>query len=264
MAIRLGAIGAGNMATAVLCGAVASSVLKSGNAGVFDIADAAALALADKCGAKVFPSAGALVEWADVILLAVKPNAVQNAIAGIDFSGKSVISIVAGLHSDALSGQLMGTAVRILRVMPNTPLLVGAGATALAMPCNLQPDELGFAEALFGSLGKTVKIEERYMDAVTGVSGSGPAYVYMFIEAMADAGVQHGLSRGNAQLLAAQTVLGAARMVLETGEHPGALKDAVCSPGGTTIDAVAALEACGLRSAVFRAVDAAVEKCAKL
>lgn len=138
--------------------------------------------------------------------------------------------------------------------------MVNAGASAFAVPSNLNQDEYEQMKALFSALGTVNEIEEKYFSAVTGVSGSGPAYVYMFMEALADAGVKHGLTRDVAKTLAAQTVFGAAKMVLETGKHPAQLKDDVCSPGGTTIEAVAVLEELGLRASVIDAVDACVNK----
>ena len=139
-------------------------------------------------------------------------------------------------------------------------MTVNAGASAFAVPSNLNQDEYEEMKELFSALGTVNEIEEKYFSAVTGVSGSGPAYVYMFIEALADAGVKHGLTRDVAKTLAAQTVFGAAKMVLETGKHPEQLKDDVCSPGGTTIEAVAVLEELGLRASVIDAVDACVNK----
>ena len=139
-------------------------------------------------------------------------------------------------------------------------MMVNAGASAFAVPSNLNQDEYEQMKALFSALGTVNEIEEKYFSAVTGVSGSGPAYVYMFMEALADAGVKHGLTRDVAKTLAAQTVFGAAKMVLETGKHPAQLKDDVCSPGGTTIEAVAVLEELGLRASVIDAVDACVNK----
>jgi pyrroline-5-carboxylate reductase len=175
-----------------------------------------------------------------------------------DLDGKAVVSIAAGWSGDMIKA-FIGADKKVLRLMPNTPLLVGEGMTVFETPHTLEDDEFAFVETIFASLGLVERASQRQMDAVTAVSGSGPAYVFMFIEALADAGVLCGLPRAQAVKLAAQTLLGSAKMVLQTDSHPGALKDAVCSPGGTTIEAVKSLEESGFRGAVIKAV----EQCAK-
>ena len=168
-----------------------------------------------------------------------------------------MVSIAAGWSADRLKA-VIGADKKVLRLMPNTPLMVGEGMTVFEVPHSVSDDEYAFIENIFSSIGLVEQAPEKLMDAVTAVSGSGPAYVFLFIEALADAGVLCGLPRAQALKLASQTVLGAAKMVLETGSHPGALKDTVCSPGGTTIEAVKSLENDGLRAAVINAA----EKCA--
>ncbi|MFR2969825.1 MAG: pyrroline-5-carboxylate reductase family protein, partial [Christensenellaceae bacterium] len=161
---------------------------------------------------------------------------------------------------ERMNQSVSGKNLRFLRIVPNTPLMVGYGATAFATPCSLHDDEMTFAKDLFSALGTVDEIDENLMHAVTSLSGSGPAYVYMFIEALADAGVQQGLPRDTALALAIQTIEGGAQMVRGTGKHPASLRDEVCSPGGTTIDAVAMLEKHGFRSSIFEAVQACAEK----
>ncbi len=262
MKYQLGCIGSGNMGSAIIKGAVASGVIAREDIWLYDVNQTAAEALSEQCGGvHVCVSPEELAQRCNLLVLAVKPNVAKVALAAVPLDNHAVLSIVAGLDYERLAAYTShGRSVRLLRVMPNTPLLVGQGAVALAMPSTFTEEELNFAEALFAQLGLVERVNEGLMSAVTGVSGSGPAYVYMFIEAMADAGVKHGLPRAMAVELAAQTVLGSAKMVLETKRHPGALKDDVCSPGGTTIAAVAALEEQGLRNAIIKAVDACVEK----
>jgi pyrroline-5-carboxylate reductase len=198
-------------------------------------------------------------EEADIVLLSVKPQTMDHLLdeiaPAIDHR-KLVISIAAGVPISAIARKL-GAGVRIVRVMPNTPALVGAGAAALARGANATEDDLRLARTLFEAVGTAVVVEEHQLDAVTGLSGSGPAYVFLAIEALADGGVKVGLTRPVAMALAAQTVMGAAKLVLETGEHPGLLKDQVTSPGGTAIAGVHALEQGGFRAALMSAVEAA-------
>lgn len=203
---------------------------------------------------------------ADVVVLAVKPQA-MGAILGqvapsIDRS-KLVISIAAGVPIAALERKL-GPGTRIVRAMPNTPALVGEGATAIAGGEHATETDLAEATRLFQAVGKVVVVEEQLLDAVTGLSGSGPAYVFLVIEALSDAGVKVGLPRYSAQALAAQTVLGAAKLLIETGLHPGLLKDQVTSPGGTAIAGLHTLEAGGLRTTLIDAVEAATRRAREL
>lgn len=260
-AIRLGVIGAGNMGEAILRGYLNSGYAADAMTAVYDPDMSKCLALEKDLGVTVVDSLASLIETSDMLLIAVKPNVCTNLFSEQfnRFSDKAVISIAAGWGGERLKNALPASA-RVLRVMPNTPAMIGEGMIVFESGDSLTADEHAFAETLFGSVGDVISVEPKLMDAVTAVSGSGPAYVYLFIEAMADGGVKAGLPRNVALKLATQTVKGAAMMVSETGVHPGELKDRVCSPGGTTIEAVAVLEQKGLRSAVISAVDASREK----
>jgi pyrroline-5-carboxylate reductase len=188
--------------------------------------------------------------------------ALKGIAASVDQT-KTIISIAAGTTIAFVAGRLPAKA-RIIRVMPNTPALVLAGAAGIAKGEYATAQDLQIAEAIFSAMGKAVVVEEKHLDAVTGLSGSGPAYVFLFIEALADGGVKMGLPRDVATLLAAQTVLGAAKMLLEGGRHPAELKDLVASPGGTTIAGLHALERGGLRGIVMEAVEAATSRSKEL
>ena len=199
---------------------------------------------------------------ADILFLAVKPGVFATVIPQIRDvckEGQVVVSIAAGQTLASIT-DLFGRQIKLVRSMPNTPALVGEAMSAVTPNEKISPEELQEVMAIFESFGKAEIVPETMMDAVVGMSGSSPAYVYMFIEAMADAAVTDGMLRKQAYKFAAQSVRGAAKMVLETGEHPGVLKDAVCSPGGTTIAAVAELEKSGLRSSVIEAQRACVQK----
>src|SRR5690606_30816201 len=207
-----------------------------------------------------------LVAWADCVVLAVKPQVVNAALSGCAAyfgTTKLLISLCAGTTTAAIE-QLLGTTARVVRAMPNTPALVGEGATAVAPGSSATDADMTYAQHLFASAGTCVRVPEAYMDAVTGLSGSGPAFVMLVIEAMADGGVRAGLPRNIALQLATQTVLGAAKLVRETGEHPGVLKDRVTSPAGTTIEGVSVLERGGLRGVVADAVVAAARRATEL
>jgi pyrroline-5-carboxylate reductase len=198
------------------------------------------------------------VAWADVVVLAVKPQTLQVVLSGLGSSlaHALVISIVAGVTIQSIAEQMAG-AMRVVRAMPNTPALVREGMTALALGGAVSEDDSRMARTVFEAVGRVVLVEERLMDAVTGLSGSGPAYVFLAIESLADGGVKMGLPRQVAELLAAQTVLGAARLVLESGMHPAQLKDRVASPGGTTIAGLYQLEQGRFRATLMSAVEAA-------
>lgn len=265
-ASNLAFIGAGNMASALIKGAITRGGRDPDTLAATDLRADAVHELVKSHRIRHFSTNAEACGWADVIVLAVKPQtlpAVLAEIRGPSTADKLVISIAAGV-SIARMSELLGGHARIVRAMPNTPALVGEGATAIAAGPSASGADLDIAEELFKATGLVVRTDERLMDAVTGLSGSGPAYAFIAIEALSDAGVRAGLARDVATQLAAQTLLGAAKLVLETGDHPGKLKDMVTSPAGTTIAGVAALEAAGFRHALLSAVAAAVARSKEL
>lgn len=256
---RVAFLGAGNMGEALIKGLAQAGLVPAASITAADPRKDHLEQVAKRYGIRAVADNAALVGGADVIILAVKPQimaAVLKEIAPVLDGSQLLISIAAGVSTRKLRDQL-GRPARLIRVMPNTPALVLEGVTAVARAEGLAPGDLEAAQELFAAVGKVVVLDESAMDAVTGLSGSGPAYVAMTIEALADGGVKMGLDRATAMTLAAQTVLGAARLILDTGVHPGQLKDMVSSPGGTTIAGVAALEEGGLRRALIQAVERA-------
>jgi pyrroline-5-carboxylate reductase len=253
------------MAAALAEGVVKSGAFAGRDIGLSDVHRPAAEALAAKLGAAVAESNEDLASRADALVLAVKPGDAVAALSGVSrvLQSRLVVSIVAGLSTRQLA-DAAGAAARIVRGMPNTPALVGKGAAAYALGPGATDSDAALAETLFGSVGVVVRVREELLDVVTGLSGSGPAFVYTVIEALADGGVLMGLPRDLALRLAAQTVAGAAEMVASTGQHPGVLRDQVASPGGTTIAGLEAIEAAGLRAALIAAVRAATERSKEL
>src|SRR5690554_5194800 len=267
--LRVGFLGAGAMGEALAGGLLAAGV-PAARVRAADPDAARRAQVAQALGIEVLEDNAALVRASDVVVLAMKPAAVApvlgelRAALGEDAQRPLWISIAAGVTLAALARALPPGA-RIVRAMPNTPALVRAGATAFAASAEASATDRAVAQALFASVGFAWEAPgEALLDAVTGLSGSGPAYVFVFLEALADAGVRAGLPRDAAQRLACQTVLGAARLVLETGLHPGVLKDRVTSPGGTTIAGLERLEAGGLRAALHAAVEAATRRAREL
>lgn len=259
---KLGFIGVGNMANAIIHGVVGNQIAAAEDISVFDVNDSKMEAMQKKIGVSPLASMLDLAERSDMIFLSVKPHIVPHVLKKISAritDSKIIVSIAAGVPLQRLE-EHVGHPAKIIRVMPNTPALVNAGMSSLTANEQVNRQELAEVEAIFNSFGRSAIVPESHIHAVTGVSGSGPAYVFLFIEALADAGVLGGLPREQAYTFAAQTVLGAAKMVLETDEHPGLLKDKVCSPGGTTIEAVRILEEKGLRSAVIEAAVSCMKK----
>ncbi len=255
--MKIGVIGTGNMGGALMDAFCLDpqNKLSACNPGQEKLA-----AVCARTGAEPRDTAAHTAEDTDLILLAVKPNvipAVLEEIAPIVTADQIVVSIAVGLPVSSYQ-DVLGSDKKIVRAMPNTPAAVQAGMTAFAFGDNVPEEDRQKVLRLFSLAGETAVLPEHLMNAVSALTGSGPAYVYMFLEAMADAGCMAGLPRAQCYKLAAQTVLGAAEMVLKTGEHPAVLKDAVCSPGGTTIQAVAELESRGMRSAVIEAIRACV------
>jgi pyrroline-5-carboxylate reductase len=262
---RIAFIGAGQMAEALLGGLLAAAPEAAGRLLATDPLPARRDLIKQRFGIRVGSDNLEAVTWAEVVVLAVKPqifDAVAREIAPAA-SGRLVLSIAAGVPIRRIAEHLPGTA-RVVRVMPNAPALVREGVSALAFGPGVTSDDQTLACSLFETVGRVVTVEERLMDAVTGLSGSGPAFVCLAIEALADGGVKAGLPRAVAEQLAAQTVLGAARMVLETGKHPAQLKDLVASPGGTTIAGLHRLEEGGLRACLIAAVEAAAKRSEEL
>lgn len=265
--MKLGFIGLGNMATAMIGGILKKGLVNSQDIVGSDKFQASCEKAAKEFGIEAVTDNKRVAAEADVLFFAVKPiflPEVMEEIKDILRPETLIISIVAGKSIAFMEEGLGGKSRKIVRCMPNTPALVGEGCTGACANGNVTEKELKQALDLLGSFGIAQQVPERLMDAVVGVSGSAPAYVFMFIEAMADAAVAAGMPRNQAYTFAAQTVLGSAKMVLETGKHPGELKDMVCSPGGTTIDAVKVLERKGLRSAVIDAMEACIEKSKQL
>jgi len=262
---KLGFIGAGNMGDALLRGLLRTGASTPGEIWASD-RDPARLEEMQRVHGIHTGDNPAVVRAADVVILAVKPQIMDRVLReiapAVDHT-KLVVSIAAGVPIGAIERRLHPPA-RIVRTMPNTPALVGSGVTVLAPGEHATAEDLQVAERIFKSVGQTVVMDEYQLDAVTGLSGSGPAYVFLIIEALSDAGVKVGLSRQHSQLLAAQTVLGSARLLLETGEHPGLLKDRVTSPGGTAIAGLHTLEAGGLRPTLIDAVEAATRRSREL
>ena len=262
---RIGFIGAGNMASALLRGLIRAGRLTPEQIKISDVDRAKRDQCAQSHGVSVAASNGELAAWASVLLLAVKPQSLPSVLAECAPSvpaGALVLSIAAGVRCATIAAALPNT--RIVRAMPNTPALVGAGATAVCAGPGATSADLELARSLFDAVGRTVLVDETHMDAVTGLSGSGPAYLMLIIEALADGGVRTGLSRETALLLASQTVLGSAQLLLESGEHPAVWKDRVMSPGGTTAAGLAALEAGRLRSTLADAVEHATRRAREL
>jgi pyrroline-5-carboxylate reductase len=263
---KVGFLGAGNMGEAMIKGLLRTGLVPAAAIGATDARAERLDQIARQYGVHAAASNAALVKESDVVILAVKPQvmrAVLQEIAGAVDASKLLISIAAGVATRTLREHL-GKPARLIRVMPNTPALVLEGVTAVARGEGLAAGDLETAQELFGAVGRVVILDEDALDAVTGLSGSGPAYVAIVIESLADGGVKMGLDRATAMTLAAQTVLGSARLILETGAHPGQVKDMVASPGGTTIAGIAALEEGGVRRTFISAVERATQRSREL
>ncbi|MDO4459545.1 MAG: pyrroline-5-carboxylate reductase [Clostridia bacterium] len=262
--MKLGFIGAGNMASAMMKGIVSSGIVKASDIITSDLSPEAlerakSIGINTGCDNKI--TAGS-----DIVFLTVKPQFYSEVIAEIkDFVKEEaiVVTVAPGWTIERVKAAF-GKDIKLIRTMPNTPAMVLSGMSELCPADNVSEAELAEVKALYESFGRAAVIPERLMDAASTVAGCSPAFVYMFIEALGDAGVKEGLPRAQAYEFAAQAVLGSAKMVLQTGLHPGALKDMVTSPAGTTIEGVYALEKAGFRSAVIDAVNAAAEKSKKI
>jgi len=259
----IGFIGAGQMASAMINGLISANVVNPTKIFCSDLAQSQLEPLA-KLGVQTSINNTVTFQSSSIIVLAVKPGIVPLVLQNYrgDLSSKLIISIAAGVTISTIEALAKGA--RVVRVMPNTPCLVGCLASAFALGSRAKRSDANIVSSLLSTLGVTHELSEKLIDAVTGLSGSGPAYVFLFIEALADGGVKAGLSRKVALSLAAQTVLGSAKMVLETGKHPGQLKDAVASPGGTTIAGIHELEKGAFRGLVMNAVVKAANRSKEL
>lgn len=262
---RLAIIGAGAMGSAFAEGVISAGLVAPSDLALADVDSAALKKLADRLGAKSADNVSAAKD-ADVILLAIKPTLVTDVLAGIRdvlTEGKLIVSIAAGVKIESIESAIP-KGVPVVRAMPNTPCRIRQGAIGFSRGTAAKDKHVEVAGRIFNSVGLSFEVPEKMLNAVTGLSGSGPAYVYLMIEALSDAGVRVGLPRDVALKLGAQTVAGASRMVLELNEHPARLKDQVTSPGGTTIAGIDALEGAGFRSAIMEAVKAATKRAEEL
>ncbi|MCA1664743.1 MAG: pyrroline-5-carboxylate reductase [Myxococcales bacterium] len=262
----IGFLGTGNMAEALIKGLIAAGVVEPQKIHGSDPRRERCEELKRRYGIHATTNNADVVRHSEIVVLSVKPQILPKVLDEVAPHLKPsalVVSIAAGVPVSAIEARLPeGT--RVVRTMPNTPALVGAGATAIAAGQHAKDDDVEATQRIFAAVGMTVVLDESQLDAVTGLSGSGPAYVFLIIEALSDAGVKMGLSRYNSLALAAQTVLGSAKLLLDTNEHPGRLKDMVTSPGGTAIAGLHTLEAGGLRTTLINAVEAATNRSREL
>ncbi len=263
---KIGFVGAGNMGEAMIKGLLAANLVPPEAVYATDVRLERLKEIDRQYGIRIAADNPELVRHVDVVIMAVKPQIIEPVLKEIAHAltrQKLLISIAAGVTTAKLR-TVLGKDARLIRVMPNAPALVLAGVTAIAKAEGLEPGDLDTAREIFSAVGRVVVLEEGLLDAVTGLSGSGPAYVALVIESLADGGVKMGLDRITAMTLATQTVLGAAKLLLETGLHPGALKDMVSSPGGTSIAGIAALEEGGIRTTFITAVERATQRSREL
>jgi pyrroline-5-carboxylate reductase len=262
----IGFIGSGKMAQSMIQGMITSEAVFPNQIIASAVTEETLQKVSESYGIMVTTDNGEVARKADFLILAVKPHlysVVIEEIKGVIKPNVVIITIAAGTSLDFMESQL-SKEVKVIRAMPNTPSLVGAGMTAICPNQSITKQELNVVIDLFNSFGKTECVEEKLMDAIPAISGSSPAYVFMMIEALADGGVMQGFQRDVAKKLAAQAVLGAAKMVLETDMHPAVLKDNVCTPGGATIEAVASLEKNHFRATILDAMDSCTNKAMKL
>lgn len=259
---KIGFIGCGNMARAMIGGMVHSKFIEPANIYASNPSSTKLNQIKDDFCICTTDDNLKIAKECDVVVLSVKPHLYEEVIHQIkDFIKKeAIVVMIAAGQKIQDNEKRFNHKIKLVRAMPNTPALVNEGMTAISVNTLVTHEDKRFIQSMFECFGRTEFVEEKLMDAVTGISGSSPAYTYIFIEALADGAVLHGMPRKQAYTFAAQAVLGAAKMILETGIHPGELKDAVSSPGGTTIEAVASLEKSGFRSAIIEAVNACVEK----
>ncbi len=264
--MKLGFIGTGFMGSAMLRGVLNSGLFRARDLYIYDVDNKKTAELSKELGINIASSEAEVAEFSDAVILAVKPDVVKSALEACKDKfnhGRILISIAAGIPLKTYR-DILGNQAKVVRAMPNLPAVVGEGMTVFSFSETLEEKDIDTVKKILGSFGKVEVLDESRMCQVIALTSSSPAYVFMFIEAMADAAVLSGISRQMAYRLAAQAVLGSAKMVLETGRHPGELKDQVCSPGGTTIEAVSALEKNGFRYAVIEAMDRCTKKAEEL
>lgn len=258
--MKLGVIGAGNMSSAILQGVIKAGAFKPEDIFVSEILEDK-LEKAATLGVHTTTDSREVVKNSDYVMFGVKPNVILKVMDNVKdlMQNKVAISIAAGISVESIK-EVLGDHVKVVRTMPNMPALVGAAMTAICKADDVSDEEMQVVSDIFNSIGRTAMLPETLINTATATNGSGPAYVFMMIEAMADAAVLHGIPRDTAYLLVSQTILGAAKLALETGTHPGKLKDMVCSPGGTAIEAVYQLELDGFRASLINAIDRCVKK----
>ena len=264
--MNIGFIGAGNMARAIIGGILKNQVVTAAEVHASDPSESTRVRVAEEFGIATFASNAEVAAWADMLVLAVKPfmlETVIDDIVDVVSPDTTVVSIAAGKNLEWID-QAFGQEMKLVRVMPNTPALVGQGVSGVCANKFVTDEELQQVLTVFRSVGTAEILSEPMIDVIGAVAGSTPAYVAMFIEALADAAVAEGMPRAQAYKVSAQAVAGSARLIAETGKHPGELKDMVCSPGGTTIEGVQVLESRGMRAAVMEAIRAAIEKTRRL
>ena len=262
MSKKVGFIGCGNMGSSMVGGLIKSGFLKAEEIIISTKTEASSKRLSDEFKVMTTLDSKTVAKESETIILAVKPNMYKSVIEEIKSElteDKLIITIAAGISIENME-EWLGDDLKVIRTMPNTPALVGQAMSAVCPNKNVSEEELKYCINIFESFGECEVLEEKYFDGFIAVAGSSPAYVFMFIEAMADGAVKLGIPRAKAYKMAAQSVLGSANMVLDTGKHPGELKDMVCSPAGTTIDAVVELEKLGFRNSVIQAMDKCAEK----
>ena len=264
--MKIGFIGTGNMGSAIIKGTVTAKFISGNEINIFDPNNAKVRELVEKYNANSLQDEISVVENSDIIILCVKPNIYNSVLKKIKDSiekNKIIVSIAAGISIDSIEN-IIGKDKKVVRTMPNTPVQVMEGMTAVSFNKNINPEEKETIFGLLNSFGKSIEIEEKLMHVFTAISGSLPAYVYMFAEALSDGGVLEGMPREETYKIIAQAIKGSAEMMLKTGKHPGILKDEVTSPGGTTIEALKVLENGNFRGTLINAVSKCTEKSKKM
>ncbi|MDH5298301.1 MAG: pyrroline-5-carboxylate reductase [Desulfobulbaceae bacterium] len=267
LSVKIGFVGGGLMAEALIKGILQAGLVGADQIMAADPAESRRELLRQRHGIEVHASGAAMLAGCDIVILAVKPQVmgvVLDDIGSAFTASHLVVSIAAGIPLSFLEGRLKGSGCRVIRVMPNTPAIVQEAASALSAGSGVSADDMATAREIFNAIGKSVVVDEGALDAVTGLSGSGPAYVFSFIEALIDGGLKVGLSRPVAETLVLQTVLGSVKLAMESGEHPAQLRAMVTSPGGTTIAGLHVMERAGFRGTVMDAVEAATDRSRQL